>query len=416
MAATSTPAWTTPRDVTARLRRLWESGTHLSQLAEEVDWEPVGIALRGPKPGDITQHYEAALAWARSWAPESHKWLRIEYRRVGGRRVGVNDVPCQVWIDRREDLWKLLGVTGIVSRFQSLVASAQAAIPQLAAWMTAHPLKVVKLEADWPRLEATVRWITDYRGPAVYLRQIDVPGVDTKFIESHRTILTSLLEHCLPKDRIDTEAPRTDFAARFGFLQKPSYLRFRLLGGETLAGFSELSIRAAEFTSPPPGVTTVYVVENETTYLAFPHQPDSIVIHGSGYAVTRLSDLSWLHDVRLVYWGDLDTHGFAILDRLRRLFPHAESILMGRDVVMSHRDQWVKEASPTQEHLDSLTHEEADLYESLVEGEFGHHVRLEQERVRFHLLEAALNNLKRFQPAPIYQQIPVSETGDSPHH
>ncbi|WP_157878773.1 Wadjet anti-phage system protein JetD domain-containing protein [Streptomyces sp. CT34] len=43
--------------------------------------------------------------------------------------------------------------------------------------------------------------------------------------------------------------------------------------------------------------------------------------------------------------------------------------------------------------FDVTEQEEADLHENLVEGEFGHNVRLEQERVRYHLLEEALSDL-----------------------
>ncbi|GGN91053.1 hypothetical protein GCM10011579_087560 [Streptomyces albiflavescens] len=231
-----------------------------------------------------------------------------------------------------------------------------------------------------------------YRGAAVYLRQLDVPGVDTKFIEGHRAIPTTLLENCLPEDRIDAAAARTDFAARF--LRKPAYLRFRLLGGESRAGFSELAVRADEFAAPPPAITTMYVVDNETSYLAFPDQPHSIVIQGGGYAVTQLSALTWLHDVRLVYWGDVDTHGFTILDRLRRAFEHTQSILMNRRTLLEHRGQWVKEDAPTHRPLGTLAPDEADVYHSLVDGEFGANVRLEQVRVRFHLLEDVLNELR----------------------
>ncbi|MFF7094720.1 Wadjet anti-phage system protein JetD domain-containing protein [Streptomyces rubradiris] len=394
MPASTTPAWTTPQDVTARLRKRWENGIYLTELAAEADWKPVCVPLRGPRPSEITRHYNEVLAWAQSWAhAATRKPLRLEHRRVGGQLVGRNDIPHQVWVDHRKDLWKLLGVTDTVHRYQALLASAQATVPRLAAWMAAHPMKVVKLQDVWPRLEATVRWIADYHGPALYVRQIDVPGVDTKFIEHHRATLTALLEHCLPADRITAAAPRTNFAARFGFLQKPGYLRFRILGEQALAGFRELTVRADEFTSRPSGVTAVYVVENETTFLAFPAQPDSIVFHGGGYAVTQLSGLPWLHDVRLVYWGDLDTHGFTILNRLRRAFPHTESMLMNRSVLMAHKDQWVKEAAPTVEPLETLTHEESDVYRILTEGDFGQGVRLEQERVRFCLLQAALAEL-----------------------
>jgi len=39
-------------------------------------------------------------------------------------------------------------------------------------------------------------------------------------------------------------------------------------------------------------------------------------------------DADWLARSRILYWGDIDTHGFFILNRLRGIFPHAESFLM----------------------------------------------------------------------------------------
>jgi hypothetical protein len=72
-----------------------------------------------------------------------------------------------------------------------------------------------------------------------------------------------------------------DFEARFRFRHKPTYVRFRC-GRLTDTGFTELSVRADELSAPPPGITRVYIVENEITYLAFPLAPDAIVILGGG--------------------------------------------------------------------------------------------------------------------------------------
>ena len=74
--------------------------------------------------------------------------------------------------------------------------------------------------------------------------------------------------------------------------------------------------------------SSVYVVENEITYLAFPPADDAAVLLGGGYALSGLSPLTWLQDRDLIYWGDIDTHGFAILNRLRQAFPHARSCLL----------------------------------------------------------------------------------------
>ena len=161
---------------------------------------------------------------------------------------------------------------------------------------------------------------------------------------------------------------------------KPGFVRFRCSG---LNGFSELSVRAEEFQAPPPGVTRAYVVENEITYLAFPCPRGSMVIWGHGYAVPVLEPLVWLRDLELIYWGDIDTHGLAILNRLRHRFPSARSMLMDRSTLLTHRDQWVVEDKPTDARLDKLDAEESALYADLVSGLLGPSVRLEQERIRF---------------------------------
>jgi hypothetical protein len=99
----------------------------------------------------------------------------------------------------------------------------------------------------------------------------------------------------------------------------------------------------------------------------------------------------WLAGLDLVYWGDLDTHGFAILDRLRECCPHARSMLMDRATLLAHQSQWVTEPCPATAVLKLLTPAEQELYGALRANTFGSAVRLEQERVSFTALEAALS-------------------------
>ncbi len=134
----------------------------------------------------------------------------------------------------------------------------------------------------------------------------------------------------------------------------------------------------------------MYVVENEITYLAFPLPTAAMVIFGGGYAVGVLEPLGWLTGLDLVYWGDIDTHGFAILNRLRRRFGHARSMLMDRATLLAHRSQWVTEARPVTARLDRLDQDEHELYRDLVDGTLGPSVRLEQERIGFTAVEQAL--------------------------
>jgi hypothetical protein len=143
-------------------------------------------------------------------------------------------------------------------------------------------------------------------------------------------------------------------------------------------------------TEPPPGTRRVFIIENEITYLAFPLPAQAIVIYGSGYAAGQFGPLAWLADLDLVYWGDIDTHGLAILSRVRHRFPHARSILMDEATLLAHRPQWGTEPDPTSATLTHLSVAEQSLYHSLRNGAFGERLRLEQEFISFASVTAAV--------------------------
>ena len=85
-----------------------------------------------------------------------------------------------------------------------------------------------------------------------------------------------------------------------------------------------------------------------------------------------------------MYWGDIDTHGFAILDRARRAVPHLRSVLMDEATLHSLRALWVQEASQCPNApFETLTAEERSCYDNLRAHIWGQCVRLEQERLEW---------------------------------
>jgi hypothetical protein len=382
-------AWTRPADVREAVRKKW--GTLLAAYAAGQEWTPLSFPLRGPGPAEIGERLGEVQKWAGEWEQADRGPLRVEYKKVGGRHIGANLIPGRAWVDGYAQAWSLLGAAGEIRRLGELTEQTRAACPRLVPWLTSHPVRALGLAADWAQLLGCVAWIDQRQTPGMYLRQVDVPGVDTKFIERHKAVLTDLLDQQLDSARID---PQTrDFEARFRFRRKPAYVRFRCSASDSGAydtGFTELTVRADELTAPPAGITRAYIVENEVTYLAFPLVPDAIVILGGGYAVPVLESLAWLTALDVSYWGDIDTHGFAILNRLRHHVPHARSILMDRFTLLAHRDQWVREPTPTAAALDLLDPAEQALYDALATAEFGPAVRLEQERISFAAIEQSL--------------------------
>jgi hypothetical protein len=390
--------WTTAADVKASMRKKWDSGALASRYLSGADWEPVSAVVKGPAVRDIGESLADVQRWAARWAEAASRGpLRIEYKQVGGRHFGTNSLPARAWLDSYADAWTLLGVGGEARRLDAMAGSPGG------DWVRSHPMRALRLADEWDKLLAVVDWISGRQRPGMYLRQVDVPGVDTKFIERHRGVLAELLDRRLDPERVDEAAG--DFATRYGFARKPDYVRFRC----PFRGLSEASARVDELNAAPPGVSRVYVIENEITYLAFPLPEKAMVIWGRGYAVDALAPLRWLAELDVVYWGDIDTHGLAILSRLRGMFPGVRSMLMDRETLLAHRDQWVREPSPATAVLAGLTEPETALYADLAAGAYGDQVRLEQERVRFGAVERAVG---RFRSVGGRGRLDVASNGD----
>lgn len=382
------PGWTTWPDVRATLRARWDSGALLRSRLTGRPVVPLVLPLRGPTARELADRFGDVQDWVAGWRTARLGPARLETAALGGRLVGTNQVPKRVVLDTTDDVWTALGVTADVRRFDELVTTAVEALPAVLGWVAARPHEALAHAADWTRLLATVGWILQHGGPEVYLRQVDVPGIDTKFIEERRSVLAALLTRTVPAERMDLDAPQTDLARRFGLRAKPDTVRFRSFDRAD-GPYSELAVRVEELAEFPFAARSVVVVENEVSYLAFPRVPGVAVVLGSGYAVSRLTALSWLAGRDVVYWGDLDTHGFRALDRLRRFAPAARSMLMDVPTLLAHRPHWSREPVPVTEHLPLLTDSEQACYQALLHGEHGDRVRLEQERIRFSAVERA---------------------------
>ena len=196
-----------------------------------------------------------------------------------------------------------------------------------------------------------------------------------------------LLDGVLPEWAIEWQATGArQFPERYGLLREPALVRFRVLDPDcAVAGLTDLSIPAEQFRELAPDVATVFITENKTNGLAFPDHPRAWVIFGLGYGLERLGEVPWLYRVRVVYWGDIDTHGFAMLDRLRQRLPHAESLLMDRATLEAHEGLWTEEPANDRflEDLERLTADERALFDDLRSDRLGERVRLEQERVGY---------------------------------
>lgn len=389
MATGRRPAgWTTWAGARTALRARWDSGELLRARLTGRPVAPLVLPVRGPSAREAAERFGEVQDWVAGWRAVRLGRARLETAALGGRLIGVNQIPKRVVFDTDDDVWTVLGVSADVRALDELVATTEAALPAALSWVAAKPHEALNHAADWPRLLAVAAWILRHGGAGVYLRQVDVPGVDTKFIEQRRGVLSALLVRTLPPGRVDRAAPAADLARRFGLRGKPDSVRFRSFDPAD-GPYSELAVRVEELARIPFAARSVVVVENEVSYLAFPQVAGVAVVLGDGYAVSRLAALPWLAERDVVYWGDLDTHGFRALDRLRRFVPTARSMLMDKGTLLAHRSHWSREPVPVTDHLPLLTPDEQTTYQLLLRHEHGERVRLEQERIRFSAVERA---------------------------
>ena len=188
------------------------------------------------------------------------------------------------------------------------------------------------------------------------------------------------------------------FLRRYGLEQAPPLVRFRILDPALyVRGLSDLSVPPEQFAALSLPVEQVFITENKINGLAFPKTRAALVIFGLGYGLHRLNDILWLQGVALQYWGDIDTHGFAILDRLRAVFPSARSFLMDRETLIRHRSLWGREgaADRFEGNLSRLAAPEQALFDDLKHNRLGDRVRLEQERVGYGWLQHSLATCSR---------------------
>jgi hypothetical protein len=372
---------------------MWTRGEFLRDAVVKQSRFPLGLRLKTPNSSEITARFNAVRDWAAELS--STKPLRLEWRVVRHRVQGEQRLPARAWVDSIDDVLILLSKRRDWDRFAILITATQDADPCLLPWLQKRPLQALSLADDWPRLLAVVNWLREHPRPNVYLRQVDIPNVHTKFIETHRGVLSELFDLALLGSKVeDPETGVNLFSRRFGFLTKPSRIRFRVLDPKlpSILGTAcpDVALDAESFSRARLDVSLVFITENEINFLSFPPVEGAIVIFGAGYGWDALARSDWLNSCTIYYWGDIDTHGFSILDQLRSHFSHVNSFLMDRQTLEAHKEAWGEEEKPSLADRTRLTADEQALYDALRDNRIRPRLRLEQEHIRFGWVEGRL--------------------------
>ncbi len=314
---------------------------------------------------------------------------RIEFERRRSKRWGEQDFPIAVYIDSLEILVSYLGKQQEFEHFQNDVALIRAIQPLLEIWMVRYPHKIIEYVGEWGDLLQVCQFFIDNPQPDLFMRELPI-NAHTKFIEAHKRILRSLLDHLQP---LSIDETQSDFARRYGLRTDEPLVRIRLLDNQLEKrhglGIHDLTIPISQLESLNLSTELGIIVENKTSFLTLPSFPGTFAIFGSGFDVSILKAVSWLKHTRLLYWGDLDAQGFEILALLRRSLPNIQSVMMNQETLETFRKFAVPGTPAIPAYYPELIDDEAVVYKRLAD----HNLRLEQERIDLQYVSLQLYSL-----------------------
>ena len=379
--------------VAAKIARDWAAA-----VCTEIDGgEPFRVAVR-LRPGVSTGGAVARLGFG-VWHDWVEDWRDVAAARLPGvdvvlRRVVVERVPDDVPVELRA-----MGLDAAVAVVRQTGATLPVAdldrartvarrLRAAGAVLTPGTLKAVcKLsDTDVGVLVDAAMWLTDHPDLGGWTsRQLPMPGMHSKWLEQHGRVLREVTGRDL----------RAELRPRLAVVHltyaDPGYLA---TGGRRHDAWTTGDVHDLAYEP-----STVLVVENRDSRLWFPDVDGTIVVEGGGKAAASLlSDVSWVRHARnVVYWGDIDADGFAILAHFRRALAApssagvqgraVSSILMDGPAVQRYAslgvstDKEGRPIPPSSAHFPDLSPAETAAYHAVATAGPAELRRIEQERI-----------------------------------
>lgn len=358
----------TPEEFLVRVRRRVDAGLRAWALGDTAT-AMLDVPLQPPSERDAIADLDGTLRWVESWRKASERLpISVVWVQRAWARVGTQVVPDRVQADGPDALTSLVGEgerwrrwTGRVSSLRGHLGTAVDGV------LRTHLREIGELdESDFERLVAAIDWLVRHPASGLRVRELPIHGIDTKWLERHRVVVESLTLVVTGRDAL-------------GLNERVDVGRIRLLDAAgSVGGLRDIGAPIEDLAALDLSPEAALIVENLQTFLSLPTMPGVIAVYGQGNAVVALARIPWLRAARTFYWGDLDSHGFRILNQARSVGLDVQSVLMDSRTLYEHRDLWVVEPNPFPGTASLLTESEAA---TLAELRALGHVRLEQERI-----------------------------------
>ncbi|MEO5876311.1 MAG: Wadjet anti-phage system protein JetD domain-containing protein [Streptosporangiaceae bacterium] len=379
----------TPDQVLALIGKRVTANWHLDITSDSTSWPysfPLG-AISGPElETGFASILRLTLDW-RGWADKHGLTLTTTSRRVQGT---TQSIPTHVTVP---DLHTAIGLAGPewsrrVQRGRDRLATLQTAfhdakdLPKIVRMVDTYPT------ADFDLLCAAATWFRNNSASGLTPRQVPIEGLHAKWLNTHRHLVQALSG----TDSLDLLPPH------------PQRVHFTYLDPDHLAEGNRRhdSATVGDTMDPAYLPEIVIISENKDTAIHFPPLTRAVSVEGSGFGgAGAIASLNWVSSAsHVIYWGDMDSAGFEIVNLFREKELAVRTILMDLPAFESYERFGTTAdvrgnplGTPTRKALSLLTENEQALYECLTEPEWAHVRRIEQERIPLAIALAAVQEM-----------------------
>jgi hypothetical protein len=317
----------------------------------------------------------------------------IKFETARTRKFGDGVLAGDISFDSLDDISCYIGKKAETDRVLAHAAIVVAAFPETRNWIGRQLRRLPQHDAaTWRGIVEAVRYFRDHPKPWIYPREVPI-GLPTKFLETNHTVVIDLLLSVAPEALNDNH---TNWHDRLGLRSSSEMIEGRFLDASIAPHLPQhLLAPVKEWNRCSLNPSWILITENRTTLLTLGSMQGCLALLGKGYAANRLAEVERLGSSRVVYWGDIDQHGFEILASLRSLLPKVESCLMNDVTLRQCPDRVGREhvsgTLPSAFLKANLTFEEYTLWQKCALE----HLRLEQEKIPSSISMAALQRFCR---------------------
>lgn len=359
-------------DIARRLGNNW----HADLAGVTTSW-PHAFPVGTPSKADLGQNYAAfhrRVVALQDWAKAHSLAITYNNRRVLGTtqiiptHVTIPDqnaaarIAAGEWSERLTRATRRLAVLN--ERFPDTVDLAR-----LLRGVDGYT------DTDFDLLLTVADWFNRNNHAGLTPRQVPIPGVHAKWLNAHQPHILAL-----------TGKPDLGLLPRH-----PARIHFTYLDPKHRDAGGRLHDSATVDDAFTPAYTPQVVVisENKDTAIHFLPLPGGIAVEGDGFGGKTAAAFGWLTTApHLYYWGDIDAHGYEILNGWRADGVSVTSILMdpatydtyepyGTNTDVKNRPL----TAGTRKPLPLLTNDERTVYERITDPHWQGHRRIEQERI-----------------------------------